>query len=45
MNIKHQFVNAFLVFYVHKIRYSKNMNKETKLKKTDKYNKTNIQMK
>ncbi len=26
-------VHAFLVFYIHKIRYSKNMNKETKLKK------------
>ncbi len=26
-------VQAFLVFYIHKIRYSKNMNKETKLNK------------
>ncbi len=41
MNIKHPFVNApvctvqaFLVFYIHKIRYSKNMNK---VKQTDKY--------
>ncbi len=26
-------VQAFLVFYIHKIRWSKNMNKETKLNK------------
>ncbi len=26
-------MQAFLVFYIHKIRYSKNMNKETKLNK------------